>query len=151
MFADSIRHQCHQPNAAVCGQPNCLRHRMPGMCNRHVEEYVAWSFAIDWCFHCPSMHCSSVVVPFLMKRPCLAWCLITVCYVSQWSVDLSEWVKCAVVLWSHLPQPPMWPVARSVWPPTFLCDYAIETLEFFIVQDSWMCIQLQMVYWVISS
>lgn len=150
MSANSNHHLTHLQGVALCGQPNCLPHHTSGKCNRHVEGYVALSFAICWLNHCPLMHWSSVIIPFLMKCPCFTWCLITIRDVSQWSVYLSKWVKVTIMLRFHLSQSVMTAIACNVWPTWFLSDDLIETLELLVIKNPWMCIKFQMIYWISS-
>ncbi len=149
MFADSSPHHFRPYFLGLCDQPNCLPYRTPGMYVRHDSVCVALSFAIGLCFRCPAMRLPLVIPMFHVKRPSIAWRLITNCYVFDCGVYLSERVKVTVMLRLHLTQTKMRTILCTIRPTRFLCNDLIEALEFLIVQNPWMCIKFQMVYRIV--
>lgn len=139
-IANSNRHHRHSCFLEWCDRLNWLQHHNAGICNRLAEESLIVWHAILMLTHCLSMNCSSVMVFPLMKQPRIAWRFVSVSHIRNWSIYLPEWVKVTIVLGLHLSQSIMTAIARNVWPTTFLCDYLIETLKFFVADNPWMCI-----------
>ena len=82
----------------LCDQRGCLQPHTTGMNTRHGAISSNEVCAMCVLNHCLSVRLPLVVPMFHVKRPRIAWRLITNCDIANGCVYLSKWVKVTVVL-----------------------------------------------------